>query len=103
MGIFDFLQKNKNKKINDFMSRGAIILDVRTTREFNAGAINGSKHIPLQVLREHVEELRDLDKPFVICCASGIRSSKASKFLNLNNIEAINGGGWQNLNSILDT
>ncbi len=102
MGIFDFLHKNKANKINDFLSRGAIILDVRTQREYKSGAIKESKHIPLQVLQDHVQELRKMDKPFVVCCASGIRSAKASKFLSLNNVEAINGGGWQSLQSIID-
>ena len=77
-------------------------MDVRTQREYNSGAIRGSKHIPLQDLHNHVEALKALNKPFIVCCASGVRSTKATKFLNLNNIEAINGGGWQSLKQITD-
>lgn len=102
MGIFDFLFKKRNQDITDFISNGAIILDVRTQKEYDSGAIGGSKHIPLQDLRIHIIALKDLNKPFVVCCASGVRSTKATKFLNLNNIEAINGGGWQTLKRIID-
>lgn len=102
MGIFDFLFKKRNQHITDYISNGAIILDVRTQREYNSGAISGSKHIPLQDLRNHIKALKQLNKPFVVCCASGVRSAKATKFLNLNNIEAINGGGWQSLKRIID-
>ena len=102
MGIFDFLFKKRIRRITDYLSNGAIILDVRTQREYNAGAIIGSKHIPLQDLHNHVKTLKELNKPFIVCCASGVRSAKATKFLNLNNIEAINGGGWESLKQIVD-
>ena len=37
----------------------------------------------------------------IVYCASGVRSGKAAKFLNLNNIDAVNGGGINSLSSIL--
>jgi rhodanese-related sulfurtransferase len=36
-----------------------------------------------------------------VYCASGVRSAKAAKFLNLNNIDAINGGGINSLKNLL--
>ena len=102
MGFLDFIFGNNDKKIKYFLSEGAIILDVRTQREYDSGAIEGSKHIPLQDLRNHVASLKNLGKPFIVVCASGVRSAKAAKFLNLNNIDAINGGGWKSLNRIID-
>lgn len=101
MGFLDFLFGNVDKKIKDFQSRGAIILDVRTKREYDSGAIVGCKHIPLQDLHQRFEELKQIDKPVIVYCASGVRSTKATKFLNLNNIEAINGGGIKHLKKIL--
>ena len=44
MGLLDFLFGNKNKKIQEFMTRNAIIIDVRTKAEFEMGAIPGSKN-----------------------------------------------------------
>jgi len=101
MGLLDFIFGAKKRQVEFFLENGAIILDVRTQREYDRGAIPNSKHIPLQDLHNHVNELKKLNKPFIVCCQSGVRSAKASKFLNLNNIEATNGGGWISLSKKL--
>jgi len=101
MGIFNLLFGNQEKKIQDYISKGAIILDVRTDREYRLEAIKGAKHIPLDNLRNHVDELKNLNASVIVYCASGIRSAKAAKFLNLNNIDAINGGGIKQLKAQL--
>ena len=97
MGIFDFLFKNKQKMIDDFMSRGAVIIVVRTQGEFVNGAIKGSKNIPLQVINTKVNQIKKLNKPVITCCASGMRSGSAASFLRNNGVEAMNGGGWSSL------
>ncbi|TJY37120.1 rhodanese-like domain-containing protein [Pontimicrobium aquaticum] len=101
MGIFDFLFKNKRKMIEEFMSKDAIVLDVRTNAEYSIGAIPNSKNIPLQTLNNHIANIKKLNKPVITCCASGMRSGTAANILNRNGIEAINGGGWQRLSQIL--
>ena len=102
MGFFDFIFKLRKQKIESFLQRGAMIIDVRSDEEFEDGHIPNSIHIPLQNLVEHIRDLKSNDKPIITCCASGIRSSRAAKFLNLHNIEAINGGGWKFLKKIID-
>lgn len=97
MGILDFLFGNKNEKIKDFMSRKAIIIDVRTKSEFALGAIPGSKNIPLQIINSKITEIKKLNKPIITCCASGMRSGSAANMLNNQGIETMNGGGWQSL------
>lgn len=97
MGFLNFLFGAKKKQIQYFMENDAIILDVRTKGEWNNGHIPGAKHIPIKDLQNHVDELKALKKPFVVCCESGIRSAKAAKFLNMKRIEATNGGGWVSL------
>jgi rhodanese-related sulfurtransferase len=97
MGILDFIFSTKKRQVEEFLKNGAVILDVRTQREWEHGHIENSKHIPLDDLQKHVDELKEMNKPFVVCCASGVRSAKAAKYLNLNNIEATNGGGWVSL------
>ncbi|WP_412983976.1 rhodanese-like domain-containing protein [Pontimicrobium sp. IMCC45349] len=101
MGIFDFLFKDKQKMIDDFKSRNAIILDVRTTGEYANGAITGSKNIPLQILTSKLADIKKQNKPVITCCASGMRSANAASILKQNGIEAMNGGGWQSLNNKL--
>lgn len=101
MGLLDFIFGNNDKKIKQYLKKGAIILDVRTPEEFQNGAIENAVNIPLQELHERVEEVKALNKPLIVCCQSGIRSAKATKFLALQNIDAINGGGWKSLHSKL--
>ncbi|WP_283637295.1 rhodanese-like domain-containing protein [Aquaticitalea lipolytica] len=101
MGFLDFIFGTKKRQVQDFLDNGAVVLDVRTQREWDKGHIENSKHIPLDDLHNHVDELKQMNKPFVVCCESGIRSAKAAKFLNLNNIEATNGGGWVSLSKKL--
>ncbi|WP_271855078.1 rhodanese-like domain-containing protein [Patiriisocius marinus] len=97
MGLLDLLFGNKTKKIQDFTSRDAVILDVRSKAEYNSGAIPGSKHIPLQQVASKISEIKKWNKPVITCCASGMRSGSAAAILKSNSIEAMNGGGWQSL------
>ena len=101
MGLLDFILGNRQRKVKEYLNKGATVLDVRTSKEFNKGAIENSKHIPLQDLHTRHAEL-DTTKTYIVVCQSGVRSAKATKFLNLNNIDAINGGGWQSLNRLID-
>ena len=101
MGLFDFLTGNKADKLKDFQTRGAIIIDVRTISEFKQGAISGSKNIPLQVINDNIAKIKKFNKPIITCCVSGMRSGRAASILNSNGIEAINGGGWINLQNTL--
>lgn len=94
MGFFDFIFGAKKRQVETYLKNDAVILDVRTQREWDAGHIKNSIHIPIDELRNRFEEVKKLNKPVIACCASGVRSGKAAKFLNLNNIDAINGGGW---------
>ena len=97
MGIFDFILGIKKRQLHEFLEKDALILDVRTQREWDNGHIDHAKHIPLDDLQNHVDELKALDKPIITCCASGMRSAKAAEFLNLKNLRATNGGGWLSL------
>ncbi|WP_369992635.1 rhodanese-like domain-containing protein [Winogradskyella sp.] len=101
MGFLDFIFGSKKRQVDEFLENGAVILDVRSEREWDAGHIENAVHIPLDQLNNRVEEVKKLNKPVVTCCASGVRSAKAAKFLNLNNIEATNGGGWVSLSNKL--
>ncbi|MBT8262282.1 MAG: rhodanese-like domain-containing protein [Bacteroidia bacterium] len=97
MGLFSFLFGNKTKKIQEFVSRNAVIIDVRTKAEFSSGAIPGSKNIPLQQISVRIKDIKKWDKPVITCCATGMRSGSAAGILRSHGIEAMNGGGWANL------
>lgn len=74
------------------------VVDVRTTAEFMGGNVAGSVNIPLQDLQNRIEEVRGLDQPLVLCCASGGRSGQAQAYLSKLGIECHNGGSWMDVN-----
>lgn len=56
----------------------AVVLDVREASEWSAGHIPNARHIALGRLQSHLSELEKFkDKPIIVCCASGNRSSSA--------------------------
>lgn len=102
MGLLDFLGfGNKSNSIQEFKDKGAIIIDVRSQGEFAGGHIKGAKNIPLNEIGNKINDIKKLNKPVIACCASGMRSSKATSILKQNGIDAINGGGWQSLQNKL--
>ena len=59
-----------------------LILDVRTPNEYHRGHIRNSKLIPVQQLEGRISEIKDYkDKPILIYCRSGNRSTVASEIL----------------------
>ncbi|QNJ97921.1 rhodanese-like domain-containing protein [Constantimarinum furrinae] len=102
MGILSVLFGDRSKKIEDFMKRDAVIVDVRSKAEYEKGAIPESKLIPLPEIESRISEIKDWNKPVILCCASGVRSGNAARILNNNGIEAMNGGGWQSLSKTIN-
>ena len=76
---------------------GAFIVDVRTKSEFGAGHIQGSRNIPLDMIKTEADGLKRLNKPIITVCRSGARSSAAKALLSGAGIETYNGGAWTNL------
>ena len=77
------------------------LLDVRTRAEFDAAHISGSYNVPLDLLREHRQEIaRHLDEDVVLVCRSGHRATQAQETLRnagLLNVHILDGGitAWQ--------
>lgn len=67
-------------ELRDRMSNGAFLLDVRTDAEWNSGRVTGAHHIMAGDLAARTGELPK-DKPILVMCASGYRSSIASSVL----------------------
>ena len=55
-------------------------IDVRTPKEYQAGTIPGFVNIPLDELRNHLDELPK-ERPIVVTCAVGLRGYLASRIL----------------------
>jgi rhodanese-related sulfurtransferase len=64
------------------MNQGALLLDVRTQAEFDAGHIRDARHIPQEQLASSGETLKKYkEKVVVACCESGMRSGAAARVL----------------------
>ena len=86
--------------LEDIIAKGAVIIDVRTKEEFDAGHIHGSFNIPLDELGKNLNWLA-VDVPTVVCCASGSRSETAKFILQANGFkEVYYGGAWDDLGSL---
>jgi rhodanese-related sulfurtransferase len=63
------------------IDEGAQLIDVRADHEWEAGRIAGAEHVPLPELPQRIGEL-DQDRPVVVYCRGGNRSSMATAALN---------------------
>jgi rhodanese-related sulfurtransferase len=62
------------------VDEGAQLIDVRADHEWEAGRIAGAKHMPLPELPQRTGEI-DKDRPVVVYCRGGNRSSMAAAAL----------------------
>lgn len=77
------------------------LLDTRTGTEVTHGKIDGFMHIPLDTLRERIDEL-PTGKPVYVHCHSGLRSYIACRILVGNGFECYNlAGGWRLYESVV--
>ena len=103
MSLFGmFSNKNTTENIQKYLNNGAIILDVRTLQEWNEGHINGSEHIVLNSIPDHIERIKGFQKPIIAVCKSGGRSQSATDFLLQHGLDIINGGPWGNVSRFID-
>lgn len=69
------MEELKRKKNN-----GAIIVDVRSSQEYNEGHINGAINIPEYKINCNLDKtLKDKNADVILYCSSGIRSKNAYK------------------------
>ena len=73
-----------------------IRIDVRTHDEYNLGTIPGFINIPVDELREHLDELPK-EKPIVVTCAVGLRGYLAYRILVQNGFKHVRNlsGGYK--------
>jgi rhodanese-related sulfurtransferase len=77
------------------LSREATLIDVRTPVEYAAGSIPGAVNIPLEQLRERLEEV-PRDHQVVVHCQVGMRGYMAALILQQAGFHAANlGGGYK--------
>jgi len=83
MGFFDFLkQPDINEGVKQYKATsGAMLLDVRTPKEYAEGHIPESRNIPLQTISSAAGIANNKDTPLFVHCLSGARSRQATEIL----------------------
>ena len=78
------------------------LLDTRTVREYQRGHIDGFYNIPIDELRERLNEI-DPSKPVYVICQSGLRSYISCRILGGNGYTAYNfAGGYRFYEAVMN-
>jgi thioredoxin len=86
--MFTDVQATDAKKLIETLN--PLLLDVRTPNEYYESHIEGAKLLPLQQLENRLSEITDYkDKPVIIYCRSGNRSSVAADILVRNHFSKL--------------
>lgn len=90
-----FKQPDINSGVQDFLKTNpAVLLDVRTKEEYEAGHIEKSVNLPLQRIEDVQGKITDKSTPLFVYCQSGARSASAvSALKKMGYLNAVNIGG----------
>ncbi len=81
-------------EVEDHADQGYLLVDVRTAGEFARGSVPGAVNVPVDELRERLDELGE--KNVVVICQVGQRGHVATRLLRDNGFNAKNlSGGYQ--------
>ena len=64
------------------LKEGAILIDVRSSIEYDSGYLEGAINIPVETIESEIEEkVKDENTKIILYCRSGSRSSTAAQIL----------------------
>ncbi|GAB4340917.1 MAG: rhodanese-like domain-containing protein [Flammeovirgaceae bacterium] len=96
--MFSFFKKlfsSNQPPLDELLSKGAVVVDVRTVGEFNSGHAKDSINIPLDMIASKTDSLKKYPH-IIVCCASGMRSGRAKSILESKGFTNVtNAGSWQ--------
>jgi len=80
-------------EVADRAAAGSFLLDVRTVKEFQDGAVEGAYNVPLDEIRDRMVEIPK-DQEIMLYCRAGLRSYIGCRILSQNDykIKNISGG-----------
>ncbi|NVD08590.1 rhodanese-like domain-containing protein [Vibrio sp. JPW-9-11-11] len=83
-----------------WIKQGALVVDVRTPQEFQAGHLDNAVNYPLAELHQHFDQIAK-DQTVVVYCRSGNRSGQAMQYLKAQGFNQVHNAGG--LNELLNT
>lgn len=90
------MQDFKTININELGQLGDVnVIDIRETDELSAGAVAGSKHIPMMGLIMNKDQFLNKNETYYIYCAAGGRSFQTCSMLASAGYDVVNlDGGY---------
>ena len=82
-------QRIDHQAARQLIADEGVLVDVRSPHEFATNPLPDAINIPVDELEGRLDQLRQLARPVVLYCASGMRSHKASKILQRAELEDI--------------
>lgn len=110
LGFYSFAGNTKLPELKDrdvdlavelVEKRNAVVLDVRSKREWERGHIKAAHLIPIQILQTQIQKVdvlvkSDKNRPIVVYCRFGVRATMAKKMLiNAGYTQVTNLGGYR--------
>ncbi|MCS6856434.1 MAG: rhodanese-like domain-containing protein [Sandaracinaceae bacterium] len=92
--MFSFFRRSSpqgNQEARQWVSEGAVLLDVRTPAEYAEGHLPGAINIPVQELEARTNELPKGSR-IVVYCRSGARSARAKSLLEAKGFKVLDLG-----------
>jgi len=83
--------------IQSYLNNNAIVIDVRSKQEWDLGHIDSFRHIEFRDIKSQLNNLKELNKPIIAVCVSGMRSGQVAEYLKREGLDVVNGGSWQNV------
>lgn len=93
----------KRKMVYDYLDKEALIIDIRTPETYAKGSLPGSMNMVLEYLDLEFERIREINKPILVVCGSGLRSDEGAVVLRRQGFEAINAGSYRRLKKLIET
>lgn len=98
--ILGDLEQIQWHEVDQIVSEGGLLIDVREPKERENGYIPGSINIPLNDLRENLEKIPK-DQTVYVSCQVGLRGYLASRILKNHGFAVKNvDGGWKTYSSV---
>ena len=67
--------------VEEIMSKGGQLIDVRTAVEFNQGSLDGAVNMPVESF-QFLKDGIDTSKPVLLYCRTGARSGMVKNYLD---------------------
>lgn len=99
--MFGLGRQQVNSELIRVIKEGALLVDVRSPMEFNAGSAEGAINIPLEEFESSLDKLNGHDS-IVLFCRSGGRSGYGQMILQSMGYKNVyNGGVWQHVKQMV--